>query len=473
MHRISILIAALALPLAGTAQALYNNGATLNISSSTTVYVVGDLTNATGSTINNSGTLNVSGNTLNNGTLTAPSGSNLTLNGSAAQTLSGTSPVVAKDVVVNNAAGITLATPLQVDGAMTFTSGLVTATNASYPVVFTANGSVSGTPTDASHVDGYVQKGGTGSFTYPVGNASKYQPVGINLSANSAGMTARYFGSDPGAATFGTGGSSSTPLVAVNRKEYWDLTPAGTATGAVTIYFDSYNNTGIANTADLRVAHLSGGQWLNEGATSVSGTTANGSVTGNSISTFSPFTLGSISTASPLPLTLLAFTGRGDGGANRLDWATAMEDAGATTFSVERSANGSSFTALQDVAGKGSNSQYIAYDRQPLAGVSYYRLRITEGSASRFSQIISLRRNAGEGANAIAVYPQPATAELTINCTAGSLGNTVATMLDAQGRVITQFGLSTGNTILDVHSWPAGIYTLRLADGSAHKIVKQ
>lgn len=137
-------------------------------------------------------------------------------------------------------------------------------------------------------------------------------------------MTARFYGTDAGSASFGTTGSAVTPLLFYNKKEYWYVVPAGTATGTITIYFDGYNNAGISNTADLRVAHKSGGQWLNEGG-AATGTTASGSVISYSISTFSPFTPGSVSAGSPLPVKLVAFSGRAAAGRNRLSWQTATE----------------------------------------------------------------------------------------------------------------------------------------------------
>ena len=450
------------------AQTLYNNGATVTIATGASVNVLGNFTNTAGSTLSNSGALTVSGNTINNGTVTAPAGSTLTFNGTAAQTVSGTQTVNVSNVVVNNAAGITLNAPLQVSGTATFTAGLVTAASSTAPLVFTATGTVSGTPTDASHVDGYVQKLGTGTFTYPVGNAAKYQPVGINLSANSAGVTARYIAGDAGTAPFGTGGSSPTPLQYYNNAEYWDITPAGTATGAVTIYFDGFNNMTNGSLANLRVAHKTGGQFLNEGASGTTGTTASGTVTSNSISTFSPFTVGSVAPNTPLPLKLLTFNASSAGQPNRISWETAEEEGG-TRYGIERSADATAFAPIGEVAGAAKGS-YTFYDDEP-AQLSYYRLRISEmGQPASYSNTVAVRRNAATGSE-IRIYPIPVTDMLYIE--AGSvLSGSRATIVDVQGRVVREFILPLNGGV-STADWLPGVYTLRLADGTVQKIVKE
>lgn len=452
-----------------SAQTLVNQGAAITVTPGATITIRGDVTNSASGIVDNSGTINISGSTVNDGVINAPAPSSLIFDGTSTQVLGGSSPILAKDVIVNNAAGVTLATPLRVDGAMTFTDGVVTATNNAAPVIFSASGTVSGTPTDASHVDGYVQKEGTGAFTFPVGDAARYQPVEMDISANGSGVTARYHGADAGLAPFGVSGSSATPLLYYNTKEYWDLVPVSSATGTVTILYDDYNNSGIGNIADLRIAHLSGGEWLNEGGTA-SGSTSSGAITSGSISSFSPFTLGSVSSATPLPVKLVVFSGKPDNVANRLDWKTATEDAG-TTFVIERSTDGSSFASIGGETGKGSNSSYTVYDRQP-ASLSYYRLKVhAPGDAARYSQTVMIR-NGGNSAAQVVVYPVPATSTLTINSAGSSLAGTTATLQDAQGKSLASIRLEGLNRV-DIAAWPAGIYTLRLADGTAMKILKK
>lgn len=176
--------------------------------------------------------------------------------------------------------------------------------------------------------------------------------------------------------------------------------------------------------------------------------------------------------SSPLPVKLIGFSGRAEGASNRLDWQTAVEDMG-TTFSIERSNGHTGFELLSVASGKGSNSMYTFYDRQVPDGTTSYRLKIIEaGGAVTYSSAISIL-NSGEGNGAkVSIYPVPASQSLTISCARGSLDGSTAAVHDAQGSVVVTFTLS-GTQVLDIRNWAAGVYTLRLADGTALKILKQ
>ena len=476
-------LALLAAPPGVRAQALYNNGAALRIGAGATVYVQGDLLNASGSTLANAGTLRVTGNTTNNAAMSGGGGT-LMLAGSSAQTLGGTADFAATDVVLNNAAGLTLATRLRVAGAMSFTNGIVTAASASTPLTFGATGTVAGTPTDASHVKGYVAKEGTGAFTYPLGDGTRYQPTATALTANSAGLLARYVPADAGAAPFTAGGTAATPLLAYNRFEYWDLTPLGTATGSVTIFFDNYKNPGITSVADLRVAHQSGGAWLNEGAAASSGTATAGTVTSNAVSTWSPFALGSVAASSPLPVELLAFAAERQGDAARLSWATATEKNSAY-FEVEASPDGTAFRAVGRVAAQGNSSQRHDYElRDPAlvrygAPVVYYRLRQVDldGTFS-YSPVRALAvRPDGPVAFQAVAWPNPAEAGRPTQLLVRGPEPTrplELTLTDAAGRLLARRTASAAGPLAlpETAGLPAGVYLLTVRQGAGQQVLR-
>lgn len=85
-------------------------------------------------------------------------------------------------------------------------------------------------------------------------------------------------------------------------------------------------------------------------------------------------------TCSSLPITLSSFTVYGEGKKNRLSWTTETEHNNAY-FNIERSVNGTLWTAIARVDGAG-NSQlqqsYQAVDEAPNPGINYYRLRQTD-----------------------------------------------------------------------------------------------
>lgn len=455
MQRIFSLLAMAALPLGAQAQTvLHNTAGTIHIGASGLVYVAGDVYNGTGATLNNLGMLTVTGAFNNDAPMAVPAPGTLHLNGTAPQTLSGAAGYSATDVIVNNPAGITLSTPLKIDGVMSFGNGIVNAVNPAYPVVFSANASVSGVnpPSNASHVSGYVTREGSGSFTYPTGDGTSYQPVSVALSANSAGLTARYYAADAGSATFGTGGTSAVPLLYHNTKEYWDLTPAGTAAGSVTIYWDSYNTQRIGNVSDLRVAHLSGGAWLNEGAAGAAGTTVAGSVTSNSLSSWSPFTLGSVSAASPLPLHDLSISALALPEANRISWQPPIAD-DVRSFVIERSADGHAFSELGRQSPKAAGTAYVFDDIVPLRGKSCYRLRAEDAAGKAFYSNVATVQRAASGNGFFSIYPNPTRGGVLLSVSAAG----EFTVSDLAGRTILHTQIAGSRTI-DLSALTPGIY---------------
>ncbi|MCW5900382.1 MAG: hypothetical protein KIT10_14035 [Flavobacteriales bacterium] len=109
-----------------------------------------------------------------------------------------------------------------------------------------------------------------------------------------------------------------------------------------------------------------------------------------------------------LPVELAYFTGHASGPANVLLWATASEE-NTHYFSVERSADGENFTGMQmvDAAGHSMETRHYRFDDQmPLAGTSYYRLRIVDHDGSmKLTDIVAIDRIGGGG---VVVWPNPA-----------------------------------------------------------------
>jgi hypothetical protein len=81
-----------------------------------------------------------------------------------------------------------------------------------------------------------------------------------------------------------------------------------------------------------------------------------------------------------LPIELIAFYATPLDGSVRLNWSTASETQNAY-FTVERSDDGLSWKKLKTIDGAGSAQQknnYETVDKQPLPGISYYRLSQTD-----------------------------------------------------------------------------------------------
>ena len=450
------------LPLAIQAQSLHNNGATFFVNTGAVLQVNGDMQTQNGSLFTNNGTVKVIGSVTNNQIMITPNTGTLEFNGTSAQSLNGSSEYLANDVLVNNALGVTLNTPLKVNGNITFSNGIVNAPSTSQAVLFTANGTHTNV-SNASHILGYVIKEGLGLFTYPVGDGTHYEPIDIDLSANEFGMLVHYDTTDAGVAPYTTAGSNATPLVAVNHFEHWQVSPINTATGTVTMYWNAHNNIGIGNINDLRVAHLKNGNWQNEGAVTTSGNTTAGSVTSNSMSSWSPFTLGSIAMSSPLPVTLLSFTGKKETNANVLNWTTSQERNNAF-FNVLKSQDGRNFSTLAKVNSKGEsgNNEYELRDENPRLGHTYYRLQQVDkdGKLSN-SQVVDLYRDAT--GNVVNVYPNPTAGMLNVECLHFYEGTTFITLSDLSGRIIKEINTTNKMTSIQMSDVAIGIYLLQVS----------
>lgn len=183
-------------------QGLYNNGSKIVVGSGSYLTVGGtngNLRNEGTGSVDLSGTLSVTGNVTNNsagsdllGTVTT--GGVVVLNGTTPQTLGGTtgSPFIFPNLTVNNPAGILLSNSTQVNGSLTFTNGLVTIGSSN--LTFGPLSLIVGTPSASRMIvatgSGQVQKvwTGTGTFTYPIGDANgtaKYSPVTLSFTSGT------------------------------------------------------------------------------------------------------------------------------------------------------------------------------------------------------------------------------------------------------------------------------------------------
>jgi hypothetical protein len=458
------------------AQGLYNNNGIIQVNKDAHVTINGDFTTNSLGISNNQGTIQTTGNVSDaSSSISNSTQGNWLLNGASFQSLGYSSPLTIKSITIQNPNGVELiGNFLSVDSIAQFNSGIL---YSSIPVIFNDN-AIANNASDASHIAGSVVKFGIGNFVYPIGDSNYYQPIAADLSINDNGMQATYKTEDAGVAPF----AGSTPLVAYNAAEHWDLTPFGNATGQVTVYWDAVRNTGINNTADLAVAHLHNNQWLNEGGTINSGsTTSSGSITSDPISTWSPFTLGSKSINSPLPLTIKMFEVIKNPLNNEILWE-ALNEENIASYTVEKSIDGVSFVSIGKTNAKqnssGQISQYNMLDTNPTIGYNYYRLiqNTKNGLSSVTSDIKKVFRE-GEHLHTV-VYPNPATDKVVLNIESSKTTPVYITILDATGKIVKQVvspiekGLN--NVALNIQDIVNGTYQIQITDAARvqTKVVK-
>lgn len=440
-----LLIALIVISIITMGQVTITNSGSMTISGTSPVFITGNFVNTSSGAWTNNGDLTITGNITNDQAGLTPGTGITRLAGGSVQTITGGQPFITNNLTLTNSAGYTLNQSLQAAGAATFTNGIVTATTASTPMIFGSAATLSGV-SNTSHVNGYVRYLGTSLFPYPVGDASNYRRIDITPSANAAGIDCRYFKTDAGSGSFTGGGSNPTPLVAYNKAEYWDLLPVSTATSTVTIYYDQVVSPGMINsTSDLKIAHLSGGNWLDEGGTAT-GTISAGNITSNAVSTWSPFTLGSTSLASPLPVILTGFSGLLVNNTAQLNWEVTNE-VSLRAYGVEKSCSGSDYTTIGEVTATNSRS-YQYTDAAISCQQAYYRLRMEDIDGKyTYSQVIGINT---AGSNGIHIMPNPVESQLIIRFGTGTAGSYAITILDINGRKVynSERTVSDGETIL-------------------------
>jgi len=404
-------------------------------------------------------------------TTTFSSGANYTYDGTAAQVTGvfPTSPTAStlNNLTINNAAGVTLSQAESVAGVLTLTSGLLTTTSTNLITVNNA-ATVTGA-SNTSFVNGPITKLGKQAFTFPVGVAGTgYVPIAISAPAST---TDAFFAQYVRSGASALGSVSAAGLNHVSGCDYWTLNhTAGASSVNVTGYWNANSPCGNAYVNDLTsvaLAHFNGTSWNAYGNSSVSGTTASGSVTWTSVSTFSPFALGSTNSANPLPIILAGFNAKWQDNATvALSWET-QQESNSNHFAVQRCSDGVSWQTIGMVQAAGSSPTLRSYaylDKEPQPALDYYRLQLVDNDGSMtYSEVKLVSRSTG---NTIHVFPNPASDRIEISFgSAGLPGIVGIRLLDLQGRSLIQKKLvdPAGQTIsLSVSGYSPGSYIVQL-----------
>jgi len=409
----------------------------------------------------NNPVLNIAGNLINSGSFFNQGNGRINLNGSTLQTIGGGTTAPYDTLVLNNNAGAQLSSPVYIGRQFIFTRGLLTTTNVNL-LTFNDNATVS--VNDTSFVNGPVQKIGDDTFTFPTGKGTTYGPISISGPVPAATFRAEYFEGVAPDQTLGVG----MGIAEITDKEYWDLTKTSAAptTTKVTLRWIGNQWATISDVDSLRVARFTAGAWVSEGGTATGTPSTSGTVTSNSISNFSLFTLGSSVALNPLPIELISFTATPRGKSVQLDWRTANERNNAF-FQIERSANGRDFENIGKIAGAGDSHVPLDYqytDVLPLTGWNYYRLRQEDfdGQFSHSTIQAVLMVKDGDAVRML-VFPNPAANDLNLKADALMQPGDRLEVYDYTGRQVLNFSASDAiSTPVDISQLPAGTYIVRL-----------
>jgi hypothetical protein len=415
-------------------------GANLTTASST-MQIYGD--------INNFGTINGSA-----GTVAFLGGVSTTISGNVTRF---NRVIINKTSVLER---VILNTSIEIVDETVFIMGIVE-TGANEVIYINGADSREGLP--ESHVEGVCRKIGNQEFRFPVGRNGIYAPIRISAPALTTDeFTANYLDIDPEEDGYIAADRDPT-LATLSRCEYWMLNrEVGTSSVSVTLSFENVRSCGVTDPTQLKVSRWNGTAWQDHGYLTHTGDANSGTVTsGLPILNFSPFTLGSGSSVNPLPIDLLSFEAKRSGNKVDVKWTTAAE-VNNDFFTLERSSDGVSYSAIAFIQGAGNSSSAINYvhsDMSPLNGTSYYRLRQTDfDGTSKVYPPQSVYFGGGLGAT---VFPNPTNGLFKVLLPANDEPATLRLLSASGAQVwtrITEGGIAENN----VQGLAPGIYILEV-----------
>jgi predicted outer membrane repeat protein len=355
-----------------------------------------------------------SGNIQFSGSRTFNGGSNYEYNSSAANqsTGNGLPATLTANFKINNSfanATVTLSQATTLNGSLTLTLGDLVTTSSNLLTLGTAGTCSAGSA--SSYISGPLKKNfnSTSEFIFRNGKNADYAECSITpTSTNAESWTVEYFD------VVGTNtGSKAAGVDHVSTTQYWQIDRTGTnADAQIKLYWTSASGAqGVTDYTKLLVCRYNGTQWEKAGGSSTaSGSNSSGNVISGTVTSFSPFTLGSLDASNPLPVELIFFSAEAKDESVELNWETASE-INNNYFTIERSVDAINFEVIATLNGSGNTttrSKYQYHDYNPLEGTSYYRLKQTDynGSWQIAGQTVAVQFNTKNN-NSIYVYPSP------------------------------------------------------------------
>ncbi|PZR25023.1 MAG: hypothetical protein DI535_19885 [Citrobacter freundii] len=313
--------------------AIFSYGAntdTITVQGNSVIEAGGVLNIANGS---NSSTIRFKGDLDNRGLVTetgSSTSSSIIMNGDAAQSIACPGNISQQvTMIMDNDAGLMLATPLHLSHHLQFRKGRIYSTTANM-LTLGAAASCSG-GSESGFVQGPIKKTGSAAFTFPVGTGGIYAPLTIGAGGlDSDEFIVEYKRANP-QSTPGLGNMYQFPINHISYVEYWNVTRNnGGSPRQLGLSVSPYSF--VYDLQALVVARSENGQWVSEGGVDhIPGLPQSPYVTGSFLSvgaveSFGSFTVGSLinQAQNPLPLPLEYFTARLIDGRVQLNWRSGI-----------------------------------------------------------------------------------------------------------------------------------------------------
>ena len=364
----------------------------------------------------------IGGNWLMTGGTFTNTNISIQLNGTADQTISSTGAF--RNLIINKASGLaTLASNITVSNVLTLTSGKISLLgyNLSIPTTATISGANASKYVIAEAAGSLIQQVVvSGSKIFHVGTTADYVPATIALAAGSTTDNFSVRVQDS-VVSKGTSGNTLTHFAVDNT---WFISEAvnGGSNATVTLQWPaSLELTGFDRFV-ARVSQSSGSFYQFGPVSSASGSNPYSSLKTNVTSFFAFAVLNDVVV---LDVSWLNISGENKNGDNFINWKAANEQPN-NNYVVEFSVNGSNFTAIGNVSGKGtlsSSNLYKFVHKNVTAAISYYRIKQIDATGNfTYSPIVKIS-NGGVLSNAASISPNPVITTASLSLRASSASN--------------------------------------------------
>ena len=377
-------------------------------------------------------------------------------------------------VRLNNAAGVTLQTPLSILYKLELVRGNIKTTSTNILTVHD-NATCGGSSAD-SFVEGPMRKRGDDNFQFPIGKQGSYAAVSISGTGGSIDdeFEAEYFLGSPGM-TFGSA-IENPPLVRISALEYWKVDClVGTAPKKISLSVGTFSDATLLEKLVVTRWDVPGNLWKDAGNTAYSGI-ATGTLTSNDLSTFGVFTIAStIQNQNPLPMTAISFYAISSGERALLKWQI-DQSLDIKRFEIWRSEDKVHFRPIKHIPALSGKCEYEFSETLFTTGTYQYK-------------IIMIEENGGVHQSSVGsvTFSQPG---IHIQVASGASGPTLHLTLQAPGRTVinivvfnaegkalrkltTQPNGRLQNLAIDVSGMPAGTYYIIAASNQVKaKVVR-
>ncbi|MDX2359673.1 MAG: T9SS type A sorting domain-containing protein [Crocinitomicaceae bacterium] len=180
----------------------------------------------------------------------------------------------------------------------------------------------------------------------------------------------------------------------------------------------------------------------------------------------------------PLPITLINFEANSiNSGGVEVVWTTASE-LNNDYFTIERSLDGTNYEVVTIIDGAGTSSMmntYKSFDRSPLEGVSYYRLKQTDFDGEFTYSNIDVVENKRVN-NSIQLRPNPVNETGQLQFRSDQNGSAIITIVDVFGRTVLseqrEVNKGMNSVDIDMKTLIDGLYILSLENGETTSLLK-